>query len=380
MSTVEYANPSHLIVEVPPDPTTPVATPAVPPKSAILLMTKDHIDRLKKVLPRVAALPCPVVLIDDSTASSSRASVRSLAKQVGVSYHGRKAQGELLTQVDSRLYDGFIVPLGTGGWTLGFCRNYSILLAMAGGYSQVVLMDDDITLPSADLLARTLKLACDFDFVGAHTVGLPDDSVVGHIARGLGVQQYDFVTGQYLGVRTRCQDAYFPNEYNEDLIFLLLGSGPGRIARYGTVRQLRRGSQGFGVDRALSQEIGEVHCEGCIQAAISSRFESLKEPDFWRQVLAFRWECLGDLVARDQEWGNTTFAKVLTRVLSYSRTLNPESFSTFYKRYYASLPRWCDLQEAIARSGRGAGLIGWNESPPRHDFDPPRGANPVSLL
>lgn len=348
MCPVDYANPLHLIVDVPPYTSVPTATPAVPRESAVLVMTKDHTDRLPTTLPKVSSLPCPVVLIDDSTSTESRARGRRLAQRLGVIYHGREAQAALLGKVDNALAQGFVGRLGTPGWTLGLCRNYSLLLAAASGYEQFVLMDDDITLPSNDLLARTLNLAREFDFVGARTVGLADDSVVGHIARRLGVQQYDFVTGQYLGVRARLQPSCFPNEYNEDLIFLLLGAGPRRIARYGTVRQLHQGVRTLGIERALSQEVGEVHCEGCIQATMEGRHDSLTDPGFWSRILAFRWECLADLVARDQEYGGSVFTPILDRVLDRSRGLTAQLFASFYRSYFEKLPRWKELQAAVA--------------------------------
>jgi len=345
MDVIQYPNPLHLITEIPPDSDPAVATPVIGPKTAIIIVTKDRVERLRTTLPKIAVMPCPVILIDDSTTSASRRRVAAIASRWDIQYHGRTQQKSTLASARIKDLGGLVAPLGTPGWTLGFCRNYTLLLARAMGFDRVVLMDDDIVLPSQDLLARTLSLLTDFHYAGAHTIGLPDDSVVGHVARRLGVVQYDFVTGQYLGVRCRLQPSFFPNEYNEDLLFLLLGAGDGTIARYGTVRQLQHGPSGLSIGRALSEEEGEVHCEGCIRVAISGNRMALRDSKFWVDVLEFRWKSLLDLIARDQEWGNSIYTPLLTSVLDRSRRLDPRTFVTFYDSYFSAIPRWVALQE-----------------------------------
>lgn len=344
---ITYPNPHHLLSEIPATVAFPAATPAIPPRSGIVVVSRDNAGRLEATLPGLAALPCPIVLIDDSTTVKSRGACRKLCKKLGVRYHGRRQQDKVLAGVDPKLLTGLVVPLGRPGWTLGYCRNYSLLAARDLGLERVLLIDDDITIPSADLPARTFDLLGRFDYAGSRTVGLADDSVVGHVARSLGVEQYDFVTGQYLGVRMRMQEAFFPNLYNEDLIFLFIAARPASIARYGTVSQMNRRHRGSAVNRALGQELGEIHCEGCIRASIGRNKEGLAEPDFWTQALEFRWRSLRDLIARDQEWGRARFSALLERVLAYSRTLKPEGFASFHREYRALSSRWLDLQLAI---------------------------------
>ncbi len=347
MIVADYPNPSMLMVDVRPPISLQSINHADAPKSAILVTTKNRPDRLMSTLPRLAGSSLGVVVIDDSSTSRAAASTNRICRKVGVTYHGRKEQELALKPVPPHLLDGLIAPLGASGWTLGMCRNYSLLLSRILGFERIILIDDDISIPNDDFPARTVSLLKGFDFAGARTVGLPDDSVVGHIARRHGVVQYDFVTGQYLGVRTRVQPAFFPNEYNEDLIFLMLAAGKGKVARYGTVRQLKRGSSRYSLEKATSQERGEIHSEGCMRAVISGQTESLTDTSYWENILNIRMQGLQDLLAREREWGGEHL-DTLKGVVQVSKRFLPKDFSSFYRVYFDAVPRWVNLQEIIS--------------------------------
>jgi glycosyltransferase involved in cell wall biosynthesis len=344
---IEYPNPSDLMTEIRSRAILQPFESSLPKRSTVIVVTKNHADRLSATLPWIATPPTEVIVVDDSTTGRAAEEVRRLSKKWGVKYHGRREQRSLLGGVSSRFTKGLIAPLGTPGWTLGLCRNYSLLLARTLNVDGVILMDDDIIPPIPDLLPQTLSLLGRFDYVGATTVGLPDDSVVGHIARRHGVTQYDFVTGQYLGVRSRIQPNFFPNEYNEDLVFLLLAATSHNVARCGQVRQLSRGSPRYDEQRAISQERGEVHCEGSISATMSRNPTSLLDLKFWEGVLAFRRRCLVDLLQRERERGGE-FSGLLQRVLEFTRTLRPRGYASFYRGYFAAVPRWIELQELMS--------------------------------
>ena len=122
---LDYPNPDHLIVNIPPDARVAPSTPTIPPDSAIFVVTKDRSSRLPRTLPRLATLPCPIVLIDDSTVDAERRRNERIAAKSGVEYHGRVRQKDVMAAVAPNLARGLIVPLSSPGWTLGFCRNYA---------------------------------------------------------------------------------------------------------------------------------------------------------------------------------------------------------------------------------------------------------------
>jgi len=341
-----YPDPSSLLVDAPPKLNDSGVLETSWSDSAVIVMTKNHPERLRSTLPGVAGQRGRVTLLDDSSAGRSVEEGRRITCRLGVTYHGRGEQLKLLAGIPGGLQSGLIAPLGTSGWTLGMCRNYALLLARHEGLNRFILMDDDIVIPNKGLLSGTISLLHKYEYVGARTVGLADDSVVGHIARSHGVVQYDYVTGQYLGFRAKIQPYYFPNVYNEDLVFLLLSMRAGNTARYGTVRQMRRGAAGLSFERAITQEAGEVHSEGCIRAALSGDLTALSNLKLWREVLRFRRHCLLDLIAREREWAGKNLP-LLEGVAKISAGLRAEDFADFYSRYFSDLPRWVELQEAV---------------------------------
>lgn len=318
-----------------------------PSRSALIVITKNRVDRLRRTLPRLASWAPEAIVVDDSTSMRARSASSNLAARLGAMYHGPMEQKRMLSDVPTSLLDGMVTPLGTPGWTLGMCRNYAVLLGRSLSFERFVMVDDDILLPSRRLLWTTLGLLSHFDYVGARTAGLPDDSVVGHVARRHGIVQYDFITGQYLGMRTGIQRAFFPNVYNEDLIFLLQVATQSNLARHGVVRQLQDGSAGPKAERALFQEIGEAHFEGGVRAAMSRRTFDLCSPALWRTALRFRRACLRDILERENERGSLESVALLRRVLALNRTFRPLNFALYYRRYFETIPRWIELQEAV---------------------------------
>jgi hypothetical protein len=215
------------------------------------------------------------------------------------------------------------------------------------GYRRLLLVDDDMEPTTPETAVTTLGLLDRFDFVGAHTEGYPDDSVIGHIARGAGVIQYSFITGQYLGLRSTVRQTFFPPIYNEDLVFLILQLRGGLAARSGRVRQLVPEPGGSLVRRAISQEPGEVHFEGCTWAALGGGFDSLSEEAFWSEVLDFRVRCLRDLLSKPPIASSQVATRIIRAVRSFTQTLRPQDFVDFYASYQALSERWIELQESI---------------------------------
>lgn len=313
--------------------------------SALFIITKDRSHRLEANLSLWSNVGLPIVLIDDSCKKSEARKARRISSECGVIYHGVREQETALSGISSELTEQFIIPLGRPGWTLGLCRNYSLLLGLREGYKRILLVDDDMAPIHWQDAHTSLSLLSRFDFVGARTVGFPDDSVVGHIARSLGVVQYDFITGQYLALKTGIREYFFPHVYDEDLIFLLLQIGPRKAARWGRVLQATPHPLGLTTGRAIDQETGETQLEGCIQQNASSRESNVLEESFWIEILEIRRATIGDLIEKARLAGRPQIVRALSRVLSYSKGLDPRSFADYHQWYERSKGRWVALQE-----------------------------------
>ena len=221
----------------------------------------------------------PILVLDDSTTAETE---RALVRQANPSvfYHGPTEQRRImqLTRLDDRA-----MVLGQNSWHLpGSCRNYAVLMARACGLERILLIDDDIVVEDPRLPNQTLSLLdASVLCVGALTVGKPDDSVTGHLARSVDWDAPRFVSGQYLALQTAFVSAPFPDTYNEDWLLILMNVGRRRIVSHSAVTQIVSEPRLTLLETALFQEFGEVASEGAIVALHSSASLLDQGTPFW---------------------------------------------------------------------------------------------------
>jgi glycosyltransferase involved in cell wall biosynthesis len=268
-------------------------------QKCITLFTKNRPEILSKTLPQLTNADLSVIVLDDSTNTETKRIVDNIAKKWNnIYYHGRPEQKELLqkfTKLVSDL-DYFIKPLGTNGWTLGYVRNYAIILAKTLDFERVLFMDDDIIIKDVNIIKEMMKLLDNADFVGAKISGMPDDSVVGYIMRELGMKPYEFLSGGFLAFNLDSVSECFLNYYNEDWIWLFLHKPKVKLVKYGEVHQLPFNPFENAVERALQQEFGEILVDGVKKAIESKNNAALTDVPFWNRIVEKRSYLIKDLI------------------------------------------------------------------------------------
>lgn len=89
----------------------------------------------------------------------------------------------------------------------------------------------------------------------------PDNSVVSHALREVGLDQDVFVSGSALLVDTTRVDSFFPDVYNEDWFFLFDAVRFGEVSAFGEVSQ-EKYDPFADPGRAVREEFGDVLAEG----------------------------------------------------------------------------------------------------------------------
>lgn len=309
-------------------------------ESVIVVFTKDGVQRLRATLLALLNQPAPVVLLDDSTTQEAVRWVSSNAKSLGAFYHGAAQQERVLAFPELAPLKEFVPRLGQGPWQLGRCRSYAVILAKACGFKHLLMMDDDIVVDNLQII-RTLSLLEEYGIVGARTARMPDDSVVGHMKRAVGLESVSFVSGQYLGVDLSGVRYSFPDIYNEDWIFALLHSNRTQVARFSSVEQLACDPFGEAVEKAIFQEPGEIACDGVIGAVLRRNVRALTSKDYWRRICAERREDLETLSARVEDHPRSdVLRETLRAVLAYHDRVAPEGFRHFFFDYEAVQSDW----------------------------------------
>jgi len=315
------------------------------------MFTKNRPEILSKTLSQLTNIDIPVIVLDDSTNNETKQIVDNIAKKGNNIYYQSKHEQQILLRKITKLgfsLDHFIKPLGTNGWTLGYVRNYAIILAKALGFEQILFMDDDIIIKDDNIVQEMMKLLSNADFVGAKISGMPDDSVVGYIMRELGMKPYEFLSGGFLAFNLNSVSEYFLNYYNEDWIWLFLHKPKAKLVKHGEAHQLPYDPFENAGEKALQQEFGEILVDGVKQVIDSENYALLSNKHFWDRIIEKRIDLIKDITNLSKN--NCVIGVSVGRfLLSYLSKIDGEKIVNIFTTYYEKKKLWnrllCDLCE-----------------------------------
>jgi hypothetical protein len=313
-------------------------------KELVVVITKDNLPTLRRTLSTHCQMfSRHMIVLDDSTNSLTKRFVQSHFRG-RVGYHGQLEQLQLLEELRLDGLRRFISMLGERGWTLGFCRNYAVFLALVLGFEYILMLDDDILVEDPRMIDESFRLLRRYGVVGAKTIGIPDDSIIGHLARCVGPPQYDYITGQYCGLSLGSIAYPFPNFYNEDLIFYAFQGQGEKFARCGQVRQLeRKARRALCLDDTLRfQEEGEIALIGAVEAIETGDTSLLVENRFWSTILSDRIDELRELDMRLRD-KHQSRPHIFRTLYEYNHDKKPAQFVSFFQGYLDSINLWRNL-------------------------------------
>lgn len=314
-------------------------------KKGIIIFTKNRPQKLSKTLPQIVNVDLPVIVLDDSGDSKSKQVVKSISKRSeNIHYHGKIEQWMILQKFENTNAFGlFIKPLGSDGWTLGYARNYAIILAKIFGFEQVLFMDDDIIIEDVSLIFRMFDMLNNADFISAEIKGIPDLSVVDFIMQKVGLEPYRFMSGGFLAFNLNSISEYFFNYYNEDWIWLFLHKPKAKLVKYGEVHQLSYDPFKNAVEKALQQEFGEILVEGVMKAETNNEFTLLKNNAFWQKILKRRENDLREIKEMCKNNNFEIGFDVCSVLLEYHRNISSNNFVNVFKQYLNKKTFWLNL-------------------------------------
>lgn len=323
-------------------------------KKGIIIFTKDRPAILSKTLPQLLNIDLPVIVLDDSINSHTEVIAKNIAKNgKNIYYHGKIEQHTILqkfTEVDIYL-NSFVKPLGSDGWTLGYARNYAIILAKMLGFERILFMDDDIIINDHSIVYKILDLLNNADFVGAEIKGMPDLSIVDHIMQKLGLEPYRFMSGGFLALKLSSVSEYFLNYYNEDWIWLFLHKPKAKLVKYGEVYQLPYDPFENAIEKALQQEFGEILVEGVKTVFEKNEYnvEKLMKKCFWTELIRKRINLIENIIhfSRKNNFDiGITVSKALLNY--YFNNIEIESkFIEIFRNYFKNRKLWNNLNNYL---------------------------------
>ncbi|GLY13225.1 hypothetical protein Kisp01_02410 [Kineosporia sp. NBRC 101677] len=199
----------------------------------------------------------------------------------------------------------------------GTKRNVALLLSRQLGWRRLLFLDDDIQPPSAEEITRAVSMlgpgGASMASWPAHE--FPDNSVVCHARRTVGLKQDTFLAGGCLLVDLTRPLPFFPAVYNEDWLFCWEAVRDRRMALPGAVDQ--QPYNPFDPRRAAREEFGDVLGEGLFallhqspadlllglvgQGPVADRariVDPAYQPGYWAQVIEGRQALHAEVMAR----------------------------------------------------------------------------------
>jgi hypothetical protein len=223
-------------------------------------------------------------------------------------------------------------------------RNLALLLSWMAGWRRVFFIDDDIyAVDPADIRAAA-GLLDQFDVIGMHNRGYPDNSVVCHGYRKLGSKQAQFIGGGTMAFAPPRVGSFFPNTYNNDWFFMLGFGQPARLAITGSMRQKEYGPFA-NPDRARAEEFGDVMGEGLYWLLDHELPVESADLEHWRDFLIRRWYFIDHLITEvsKREWAYDEKARILASLSaarSTSAEITPGLCAEYVRRWRVDLMTW----------------------------------------
>lgn len=176
-------------------------------------------------------------------------------------------------------------------WDLPLKRNYALYFSRKNGYSKILLIDDDIRGLNLDTLKLGSQSLNDYILSGCFVEDFPDISIVEHLVVVSGEKIVPFLSGSFLFIKPFSSYSFFPNIYNEDLLFMLPHIIDRSICCFGSIQQLPF-DPFQDPSKASFQEFGDIIAEGFFALLSSGLYEHRFNKKAWDHILNERRKTL----------------------------------------------------------------------------------------
>lgn len=322
----------------------------MPVKEAIFIFTKDRTEILEKTLNSIDTISYTKFIIDDSITILSQKNVYQLCnKYTNCIYLGKIEFNQFINQYNIELpeFNFLLREVGNTEWNLGYARNFALIYSKAIRLNKVLFMDDDIQVPNVKLIEELFQEIDQYQFVGANILGLVDDSVLGHIATDIGINNERMLSGGFMVFNPNKIDHFFLNNYNEDWIWLFLQLRDKAYLQEGDVFQELADPLINFKSKVIFQEFGEITLDGVLDLFKQDSYDSLIEFTFWQRLVKERKEYLDMLISKADSKGKENYVEIIEWIKSSNTNFNAELFSELFKNYFINRIKFKKLYTSI---------------------------------
>lgn len=257
---------------------------------------------LQRIITLSAHIPVPLVLL-----CSKQARVESVSQRVEETLGSRALVIEVPEDYQlrgNRQATGaraFREASGGRVSDLSVKRNLGLLIARLRGWQRILFVDDDIDLRRRDV-AKVARQLDRHPVAAMRSRYFPDNSVVCHAGRLVGMPQDVFVSGAVLGVNPQHPGLpFFPDVYNEDWFFFARHAAERILPKVGEVRQDEYEPFANPL-RAAQEEFGDLLAEGLYSIfddtpgwTFRDQLSMASDHRYWRSFIDDRRSLIADI-------------------------------------------------------------------------------------
>ncbi len=317
---------------------------------AIFIFTKDRPPTLKKTLDSINTVQYTKYVVDDSISPSNQNEVSELCKLYeNIKYLGKKEFifFTALHKINLKKFSFLLQEPGHNGWNLGYARNFALIIAKSLALDRILFMDDDIYVEKPELIDALFNLLSLHAFSGANIKGLIDDSILGHIATDLGIENERMLSGGFMAFNPNKIDHFFFNNYNEDWIWLFLQLKGKTYLQFGEVYQELSNPLKNYEEKIMFQEFGEISLDGVMDLYKIGEYNTLKQLQFWDRLLNERENYLSMLYEKVKHGNRTNDAEIIQLARKHSSNFTAETFTNLYAQYYEQRESFLKLYKTL---------------------------------
>lgn len=262
-------------------------------KNAIYIFTCNRPIKLERLLNEVYSIQrnYGIYIIDDSCKGDIIKMNQRIIKRYGNAKYLGITQYLDFHNINDRSSDCQL--LGDETWNLGIARNFALDHSTFFGYEKALFIDDDISEVEERKVEEGFSALTQHNFISCALKGVEDDSIVGHIAKQVGVidDGPKMLSGGFLFLWPASISQRFFNIYNEDWILQLLEKDKERIILPYAVWHDANQNANWTLDHAIFQEFGEIVVEGLLENvnALSMNYS------FWDNILESRIQFIEEI-------------------------------------------------------------------------------------
>jgi hypothetical protein len=326
----------------------------------IVVPSARPIDFLRTALRTAEALGCSLVVLCSRKVTAAEVIGAARGKNVSTVAVDIVDDDPAPGLATTRLLAGTRFEVSTD---ISVKRNIGMAVARMSGWESVLFLDDDIDIEHPEHVLDAASILDEYDMVGLANKGYPDNSVVCHARRDVGLDQDTFVGGGALLVPPQRTSSFFPHIYNDDWFFLLGQYGLNSVTLVGAVEQ--QPYDPYDPDRSKTQEFGDCLAEGVFALLDDNKPVSAADHHYWDAFLDERRQLIDEVIAAvrnpqfDKPGQREQMHDALHAALLCHQAVSPDLCVDYLRAWQSDRSQWLGFLNGLPTFGDPVKALAW---------------------